>query len=110
MNKQEVIEKIKNLNARETFMSEIIWVKRDEVLDIVKQLYEPEKPVIPRFVADWIEDNREALEEYVYSDVQIVLPRIQDDNPMHSWLNGKGIDIIVDCIREGYEVEKEEEK
>ena len=38
MNKQEAIEKIKNLNARETFMSEIIWVKRDDVLDIIKQL------------------------------------------------------------------------
>ena len=107
MNKQEVIEKIKNISAIETFLSEIIWVKRDEVLDIVKQLDEPKKPVIPRIVADWIEDNREALEEYVYSDVQIVLPRIQDDNPMYSWLDGKGIDIIVDCVRNGYEVEKE---
>lgn len=55
MNKQKAIEKIKNLNARETFMSEIIWVKRDDVLDIIKQLDEPEKPVIPKYVADWIE-------------------------------------------------------
>ncbi|PHV57668.1 hypothetical protein CS009_04860 [Streptococcus macedonicus] len=58
MNKQEAIEKIKNLNARETFMSEIIWVKRDEVLDIVNQLDEPEKPVVPQFVAEWIEDHK----------------------------------------------------
>lgn len=43
MNKQEAIEKVKNLNARETFMSEIIWVKRDDVLDIIKQLDELEK-------------------------------------------------------------------
>lgn len=42
INKQEVIEKINNITARETFMSEIIWVKRDEVIDIVKQLDEPE--------------------------------------------------------------------
>ena len=55
MNKQEAIEKIKNLNARETFMSEIIWVKRDDVLDIIKQLDEPEKPVVPKYVADWME-------------------------------------------------------
>lgn len=65
MNKQEVVEKIKNLNARETFMSEIIWVKRDEVLDIVNQFekpvkppepkpLKPEKPVVPQIVADWI--------------------------------------------------------
>ena len=55
MNKQEAIEKIKNLNARETFMSEIIWVKRDDVLDIINQLDEPEKPTVPQYVADWIE-------------------------------------------------------
>lgn len=29
MNKQEAIDKINNITARETFMSEIIWVKRD---------------------------------------------------------------------------------
>lgn len=76
-------------------------------LELVKELDVPEKPVVPQYVADWIEDNREALEEYVYSNVQIALPRIQDDNPMHDWLNGKGIGIIVDCIRNGYEIEKE---
>lgn len=65
MNKQEAIEKIKNISARETFMSETIWVKRDEVLDIVSQLDEPvkppepkplkpEKPVVPQFVAVWL--------------------------------------------------------
>lgn len=49
MNKQEVIEKIKDLNARETFMSGIIWVKRDEVLDIVNQLDAPEETVAKRY-------------------------------------------------------------
>lgn len=49
MNKQEVIKKIKDLNARETFMSEIIWVKRDEVLDIVNQLDAPEETVAKRY-------------------------------------------------------------
>lgn len=55
MNKKEVIEKIKNLNARETFMSEIIWVKRDDVLDIINQLDEPEKPVLSKEEAEWLE-------------------------------------------------------
>jgi hypothetical protein len=55
MNKQEAIDKINNITARETFMSEIIWVKRDEVIDIVKQLDEPEKPVVPQFVDTWIQ-------------------------------------------------------
>lgn len=50
-----MIEKIKNLNARETFMSEIIWVKRDDVLDIINQLDEPEKPVLSKEEAEWLE-------------------------------------------------------
>ncbi len=109
MNKQEVIKEIegekfiKGLNERRLGYNKAL----DDVICIVNQLDEPEKPVVPQFVADWIEDNREALEEYVYSNVQIALSRIQADNPMHSWLNGKGIGIIVDCVRNGYEVEKE---
>lgn len=55
MNKQEAIEKINNITARETFMSEIIWVKRDEVIDIVKQLDEPEKAVVPQYIDTWIQ-------------------------------------------------------
>lgn len=55
MNKQKAIEKIKNLNARETFMSEIIWVKRDDVLDIIKQLDEPEKPKVPQVAVEFYE-------------------------------------------------------
>lgn len=67
MNKQEAIEKIKNLNARETFMSEIIWVKRDDVLDIIKQLDEPEKPKVPQVAVEFYErykDDNLALGEW----------------------------------------------
>ncbi|MCF0240823.1 MAG: hypothetical protein HUJ62_10480 [Streptococcus gallolyticus] len=67
MNKKEVIEKIKNLNARETFMSEIIWVKRDDVLDIINQLDELEtaKEVFNEYVeiVGNIYENPELLEE-----------------------------------------------
>lgn len=55
MNKQEAIEKIKNITAHETFMSERIWVKYDEVIDIVNQIYEPEKPVLSKEEAEWLE-------------------------------------------------------
>lgn len=55
MKVKEVIEKIKNTSAIETFMSETIWVKRDEVLDIIKRLDEPEQPVVPQFIDSWIQ-------------------------------------------------------
>lgn len=70
MNKQEAIEKIKNLNARETFMSEIIWVKRDDVLDIIKQLDEPEKPKVPQVAVEFYER---------YKDDDLVLGEWFDD-------------------------------
>ena len=55
MNKQEAINQVKLLKARETFMSETIWVKQDDAIDIIYQIHEPQKPVVPKFVAEWIE-------------------------------------------------------
>lgn len=115
MNKQEFQQKIKNMEPPKNFTFISAHDAYEKGFEKAKGtalfnsyfLDEPEKPIVPQFVAEWIEDNREALEEYVYSNVQIVLPKIQDDNPMYNWLNGKGIGIIVDCIRNGYEIEKE---
>ena len=52
MNKQELIEKIGSLDK---LYGEKYYVALDDVLDLVKQLDEPEKVVVPQFVADWIE-------------------------------------------------------
>lgn len=112
MNKQEVIEKIKNLNARETFMSEIIWVKRDEVLDIVKQLNEPEKPVVPQFVADWYEKNKDDFEFNIFYYLCVAYY----DNPsklskdVYQWFadsRNEPIQTLVNMHQFGFEVEKE---
>lgn len=109
MNKQEVVEKIKNLNARETFMSEIIWLKRDEVLDIVNQLDEPEKPVVPQYVADWYEENKYFFECNLYEFfVDFNEGKLQGD--LNKWFadnNNKPIETLVMMHKFGYEVEKE---
>lgn len=120
MNKQEAIEKVKNLNARETFMSEIIWVKRDDVLDIIKQLDEPErppepkpleleKPVVPQFVADWYEEYKNYFEYNLYNlCVDFHERKLQED--LHEWFNclsNKPIETLVMMHKFGYEVEKE---
>lgn len=110
MNKQEAIEKIKNLNARETFMSEIIWVKRDDVLDIIKQLDEPEKPVVPQVVADWYEEYKDYFEYNLYNlCVDFHERKLQED--LHEWFNAlsnKPIETLVKMKLFGYEVDKEE--
>ena len=54
MNKQELIEKIKNLSYTLTWNTPRI--NREIVIDLIEQLDEPQKPVVPQFVADWIEE------------------------------------------------------
>ncbi|WP_369351018.1 DUF1642 domain-containing protein [Streptococcus hillyeri] len=58
MNKQEAIKKVNSLQFTETFLSEIVWVKRDDVINIINQIDEPQKVVIPKIVAEWIETAR----------------------------------------------------
>lgn len=51
MNTQELIERIANLDR---VYGEKYYVALEDVLDLVKQLDEPQKVTIPQFVADWI--------------------------------------------------------
>lgn len=62
MNKQEVIEEIKKLEGLiildKTINFDSKMISKEKVLDIVKQLDESEKTVVPKFVAEWIEDHK----------------------------------------------------
>ena len=60
MTTQELIEKIANLDR---VYGEKYYVALEDVLDLVKQLDEPQKVKIPQFVADVIEDVREDSSE-----------------------------------------------
>ncbi|MCO4511451.1 hypothetical protein Si110_00726 [Streptococcus infantarius subsp. infantarius] len=67
MNKQEVVENIKKIEGL-NILDKIInfdseMVSKKKVLDIVKQLDEPEKPVVPQFVAEWIESQKESFSD-----------------------------------------------
>ncbi len=61
MNKQEAIKEIKNLYSfiMEDGPFEVDLINKNQVLDIISQIEEPKKPVIPKFVAEWIDDSRE---------------------------------------------------
>ena len=82
MNKQEAINQVKLLKARETFMSETIWVKQDDAIDIISQINEPQKPVVPKFVAEWLKENRHAhtlLKVLNAADEERITPSIVND-------------------------------
>ena len=53
MNKQEAIEKIKNIETLN--IKDMMDVIKNQVIDLISQIDEPQKPVVPKFVAEWIE-------------------------------------------------------
>ena len=58
MNKQDLIEKIKDLKHHVQNKS---WIDRELVLDLVEQLDEPQKPIVPQVVMDYYEFYRGKL-------------------------------------------------
>lgn len=109
MNIQELIENIRNIDVVESFMSETIWVKRNDVLALVYQLDEPEKPVVPQFVADWYESIKDDFEDGVY-ELCIQLYNCDLDGRINFWFgcnDNKPIETLVKMKLYGYEVEKE---
>lgn len=62
MNKQEALKKIEKLEGLtikdKNFNFDIEMIPKGEALKIVNQLDEPEKTVVPKFVAEWIEDHK----------------------------------------------------
>ena len=64
MKKQEAIEKIKNM----------------ETSNIISQIDEPQKVVIPQFVADWIEWSKRC-----HWDLQKTLSRLDDNRKVSDW-------------------------
>lgn len=102
MNKKELIEKYEYLN-HDCFRR----VDTSEVLRDLKQLDEPQKVVVPQFVADWYEENKTNLEyniwEYIYNwDKQNV-------SQIKSWFDypsNKPLQTLINMKQFGYEVEK----
>lgn len=111
MNKQEVIEKIE---GKRTGCDDTIWGGAyDEAIDdasaIVRQLDEPEKPVVPQFVADWYENNEYDFEYNLYRLCTLFTER-KLFKELDEWFdndNNKPIETLVMMHKFGYEVEKE---
>ncbi|MGT4665924.1 DUF1642 domain-containing protein [Enterococcus hirae] len=107
MNKQELIKKIKLSSIYDPkYLRNIIMVP--DVLDLVKQLDEPQKPVVPQFVADWFEENKDYL-EYAIWELCVDSYNVKDEHGMFDWIQcseNKSIETLI-RMKDGYEVEKE---
>ena len=114
MNKQEVISKLKSAIPK----NKTDDYQRGEAaglnfaLLLLDELDEPEKPVVPQFVADWYEEHKDDIEYNLYNlctDFRKQKLRVD----LHVWFgddNNKPIETLVKMKLFGYEVEKEKEK
>lgn len=111
MNKEELIKEVKKLEYHNA--SKRSWVDRELVLDSIKQLDEPQKPVVPQFVADWIE----YCKRHNFTLLGCIDPVDDFGGPMAENFEGDVRKCIRWCRRandklarawlDGYEIEKE---
>lgn len=101
MNKQELIEKFEQFSGH----SSRCYIERNEILNLVKQLDEPEKVKVPQFVDDVIEGAREhspELEDALHYACS------NGSQEFTEWYQKKSNrDLFARAWLDGYEVEKE---
>ena len=102
MNKQELIERIECL--KNIFGNKNEYIKIDMVVELISELDEPQKVVIPQFVADWIEECKNddfhlfgAMEAISLNQKKLDYWFREDDN----------MELFSRAWLDGYEVEKE---
>jgi len=109
MNKKELIEKIENLNK--LYGEGRNYVAADAVSELVEQLDEPQKVVVPQMVADWYEENKDVFEANLYRCAYNI-PSVFDGaklNEFERWFltaGTKPFQTLVNMHQFGYEVEK----
>lgn len=101
MDKQELIERIYKLPYVEGPIVDTVTVNRSWILESIEQLDEPQKVMIPRFIADWIVQAKE--DGYNIAGAINEAPRGAVDD----WLELENVDIFAEAWINGYTVEKE---
>lgn len=112
MNKQELIERIGKLPYVEGPIADTVTVNRSWILKSIEQLDEPQKPVVPQFVADWYEENKDDFERNLFRSINTISSMYEDEelNEFEDWVIGaytKPFQTLVNMHQFGYEVEKE---
>ena len=114
MNKWELIEDVEkigiyNLNL---FGNKVKSIPTKTAIKLIKQLDEPEKPVVPQFVADWYEENKDVFEANLYRCAYNI-PSVFDGAKLNEFercfltAGTKPFQTLVNMHQFGYEVEKE---
>lgn len=89
------------------------WLKIESAINFTDQLDEPEKPVVPQFVADYIEECKHiglTMNEWFRFDSDY-----ENEDKTEKWLRDNDHEtnhrrelILIDAIRHGYEIERKQ--
>ena len=114
MKKQELFKKVKEIGiyGLNIFGTVVEGIPTETAIKLIKQLDEPQKPVVPQFVADWYEENKDEFEDNLYRCAYNI-PSSFDGaklNEFERWFltaGTKPFQTLVNMHQFGYEVEKE---
>ncbi|MGT2851674.1 DUF1642 domain-containing protein [Streptococcus pasteurianus] len=111
MNKQEAIDELENA-IPDFILNDFQRGKETGLtyaLELVEQLNDPEKPVVPQFVADWYEKYKNDFEYNLYRlCINFHERKLHED--LHEWFKfdkNKPIETLILMHKFGYEVKKE---
>lgn len=111
MNKQELIYKIEKLPYNLGPIVDTMKINRAGLIKLIEQLDEPQKPVVPQFVADWYEEHKDNLEYNIWDWMKYNLEPKKRENVIFSRWLGKTVNNPVETLIKmklyGYTVKKE---
>ncbi|MGQ7396477.1 DUF1642 domain-containing protein [Streptococcus suis] len=112
MNKQEVIRRMKREQFQVPYGPGIFVhaVFADKAIELISQIDEPQKVVVPKFVAEWIEIHKESFSDTSAIDMYDNLTLDNSNGYYHDvwlWVIANHYDFIK-AWHVGYEVEKEQ--
>ncbi|NQM39291.1 DUF1642 domain-containing protein [Streptococcus suis] len=116
MNKQEAIRRMKREQFQVPYGPGIFVhaVFADKAIELINQIHEPQKVVVPKFVAEWYERNKDDLNTAIYSTIAETYRKVNGENDdlldtFEGWLvyEGNSILILIQMQFFGYEVEQE---
>ena len=106
MNKQEAIDEIKK---QSTQAYDDFAIMRDTAIHIVNQIDEPQKVVVPKFVAEWIKSHKESFSDVSAIDMYDNLTSGNRNGYYHEvwlWVIAHHY-AFIKAWHDGYEIEKE---
>lgn len=102
----KVKELIDYCNALKESKSRFInCIDVDRIIDTIKQLDEPQKVVVPQFVAEWIEEARKACK-----DVAELFEFDFTNDEVRKWfMQERPFDLVARAWLDGYEIEEDKQ-